>query len=234
MKLLTSIKNLTILERILWGISVAVITLASLFFGGSNTLSLVASLIGVTALIFVSKGDVLGQILTVVFSVFYGIISLKFHYYGEMLTYLGMTAPMAVMAIVSWLKHPFSNDKNEVEVAPLTRKNAFLGIILSILVTAVFYFVLKYFNTANLVFSTISITTSFLACWLTYLRSSFYALAYSLNDIVLIILWTSATLKDPSYLSMVLCFLMFLVNDLYGFYNWQKMSKRQKNSIQNR
>ncbi len=233
MKFLTSIKNLKPLEWGIWITSVLVITVATLLGGKTDTLSLIASLIGVTALIFVSKGDVLGQVLTVVFSVFYGIISFKFQYYGEMLTYVGMTAPMAVMAIISWLKHPFAEDKNEVEVAPLTFKNGILGVILSIIVTVVFYFILKYFNTANLIVSTISVTTSFLACWLTYCRSSFYALAYSANDIVLIILWISATIKDPSYLSMVLCFAMFLINDLYGFYNWQKMHKMQKKSVQN-
>lgn len=234
MKLSTSIKNLTCAEWILWSVSVAVITLCSLVFGKTDMLNLVASLIGVSALIFVSKGDVLGQILTVVFSIFYGIISFKFHYYGEMITYVGMTAPMAVMSIVSWLKNPFDKNKNEVKVAPLTLKNAVLGIALSAVVTLLFYFILKYFNTANLIFSTISVTTSFLACWLTFCRSSFYALAYALNDIVLIILWTFATIEDFSYFAMVLCFLMFLVNDLYGFYNWRKMSKRQnsKNSIQ--
>ncbi len=233
MKILTSIKNLKPLEWGIWLISVLVITVSTLLFGETDALSLIASLIGVTALIFVSKGDVLGQVLTVVFSVFYGIISFKFRYFGEMLTYLGMTAPMAILAIISWLKHPFSSEKNEVRVAKLTFKNAVSGLTLSIIVTIIFYFILKYFNTANLIVSTISVTTSFLACYLTYCRSSFYALAYSLNDIVLIVLWISATIKDPSYLSMVLCFLMFLINDIYGFYNWQKIYKRQKNSIQN-
>ena len=83
-------------------------------------------------------------------------------------------------------------------------------------------------NTANLIFSTISITTSFVASYLTFLRSPYYAIGYSANDVVLIILWILASVEDISYLPMVACFIMFLFNDLYGFYNWRRMQKRQK------
>lgn len=85
----------------------------------------------------------------------------------------------------------------------------------------------KYFHTANLIPSTISVTTSFLAVFLTFKRSSFYAVAYAANDVVLIILWFMASLADRMYLSVVVCFVVFLLNDIYGFINWQKMLKRQ-------
>jgi len=91
------------------------------------------------------------------------------------------------------------------------------------IVTSVFYFILKALNTANLIFSTISVTTSFIASYLTYLRSPYYALAYAANDIVLIALWLLASIKDSSYVPMVFCFIMFLINDIYGYINWKKM-----------
>lgn len=101
-KYLTSFQTLTKFEKGLWLTSLTVTLLSYLFsylFSGSgDLLNLIASLIGVTALIFVAKGLVLGQLLTVVFSVFYGIISVLFAYYGEMITYLFMTTPMAIVA----------------------------------------------------------------------------------------------------------------------------------------
>ncbi len=63
--------------------------------------------------------------------------------------------------------------------------------------------------------------------YLTFLRSPYYAIGYSANDVVLIILWILAAFTDISCLPMVACFVMFLFNDLYGFYNWRKMQKRQ-------
>ena len=197
----------------------------SFFVGKTSILNIVSSLIGVTALIFISKGNVLGQILLVIFSVFYGVISVAFKYYGEMITYMFMTAPIAILSVISWIKNPYQ--ENEVQISKVTFKQIMVMIGLSIIVTGIFYFVLAYFNTENLIISTISITTSFIAGYLTYLRSPYYALGYASNDIVLIILWILATINDFSYFPMVLCFVMFLFNDLYGFYNWQKMEKKQ-------
>ena len=41
----------------------------------------------------------------------YGVISFTFSYYGEMLTYLGMTMPIAIFDLISWLKNPHNGNK---------------------------------------------------------------------------------------------------------------------------
>ena len=94
-------------------------------------------------------------------------------------------------------------------------------------VTLIFYFVLKKFNTKNIIPSTVSVATSFIAVYLTFRRGPFYAVGYAANDIVLIVLWILATLKNLSYLFVVVCFVAFLVNDIYGFINWRKLEKKQ-------
>ena len=222
------IRSLSGFELGLWLFSLIGVTLSSVFSPVFDPLSLTASLIGVTALIFVAKGDPLGQVLTVVFSVFYGIISWTFRYYGEMITYLGMSAPMAALAVISWVRNPYEQGKAEVRVNRLKLPEVLFLAVLTILVTVLFYFILKFFGTANLLPSTLSVTTSFLASYLTFRRSPFYALAYAANDLVLIVLWILAALEDPSYIPMILCFAMFFLNDTYGFVNWQRMQKRQK------
>lgn len=227
MRLKNPFKDLNRFEILLYISSLLLILLSFLLTRDKDYLSLTASLIGATALIFVAKGYVLGQVLTVVFSIFYGIISFHFRYYGEMLTYLCMTAPIALASVISWIKNPFEDTK-EVKVNKLSNKLKILLVITAPLVTLIFYFILKYFGTANLFFSTVSVTTSFVACYLTFFRSPFYAIGYSANDIVLIILWILAAIEKPSCLPMILCFVTFLLNDLYGFYNWKQMEKRQK------
>ncbi len=226
MNILKSFRSLTKFELGLWIISLITVTLSFLLAPKKDILSLLASLIGVTALIFVSKGHVLGQILTVIFAVFYGIISVMFRYFGEMITYLFMTSPMAILSAISWYKNPYKNSQ-EVKVNNPEKRQVITMIFLSIIVTFIFYFILKSLGTANLVISTISITTSFLASYLTYLRSPYYALAYSANDIVLIILWILASIEDTSYIPMIFCFSMFFANDIYGFINWQRMKTYQ-------
>lgn len=215
-------------EKLLWFISSMLIIISFFIFDRENYLTLAASLIGVTSLIFNAKGNPVGQFLIIIFGIIYAVISFTYSYYGEIITYLGMTGPMSVFALVSWLRNPYNGNRAEVKINSIKRKEIALMIILTAMVTAVFYFVLSAFHTANLIPSTISVTTSFLAVYLTFRRSAYFALAYAANDIVLIILWILATLSDVSYLSVVICFVMFLVNDIYGFINWSRMQDRQK------
>ena len=190
-------------------------------------LTAISSLVGVTALIFVSKGYVLGQALCLIFAVFYGIISFFFGYYGEMITYLGMSAPAALISVISWIRHPYKGTK-VVEVSHISKKQWALGAVLTAIATVLFYFILRALGNKSLVFSTLSVTTSFAASYLSFLRSPFYAIAYSLNDIVLIVLWILATIEKITYFPMIICFVMFLFNDLYGYYNWQRLKNKQK------
>ncbi len=229
MNFIKSFKALTKFELILWISSVITVFLSFALAPSKDFMSLTASLIGVTALIFVAKGYVLGQVLTVIFSLFYGFVSFFFAYYGEMITYLFMTSPMAILAAIEWYKNPYKNS-NEVKIRKITKLQLFIIFLLAVVVTIIFYFILEALNTSNLFFSTISITTSFLASSLTFLRSPYYALAYAANDVVLIILWILASIKDTSYIPMIFCFAMFLLNDIYGFINWQKMQLKQKSN----
>ena len=217
----------TKLEIALWSGSVAAIGVSFILFDRANYLTLAASLIGVTSLIFSAKGNPIGQLLMVIFSLLYGIISYTFRYYGEMLTYLGMTGPMAVFALISWLRNPFRGNRAEVAVNRLHRKEVCGMLLLTAGVTVLFYFILAYFGTANLLPSTLSVTTSFIAVYLTFRRSPYFALAYAANDLVLILLWTLAALENATYISVIICFLVFLVNDLYGFISWRNIEKRQ-------
>ena len=211
----------------IWASSVLLIAVSFLIFDRGNYLTLVASLLGATSLMLCAKGNPIGQVIVIIFSTLYAYISYSYAYYGEMITYMFMTAPMAVLALITWLRNPYNGNHSEVRVNRIKRWEIALILALSLVITVVFYFVLKIFGTANLLLSTVSITTSFAAVYLTYRRSPYFAVAYALNDVVLIGLWIFATLDDPSYVSVIICFVTFLVNDVYSFLNWRKMEKRQ-------
>ena len=214
-------------EIALWVTSVILIIGSFCLFDRENVLTLLASLIGVTSLIFNAKGNPFGQVLMILFSLLYGGISYGFRYYGEMITYLGMTMPMAVFALIAWLKNPYKNKKSEVKVNTISKKETAWMLLGSLAVTLVFFFILQHFNTANLLPGTLSVTTSFIAAYLTFRRSPLFALAYAANDIVLIVLWIMASMHDIRYVCVVVCFAAFLANDIYGYISWRKMEHRQ-------
>ena len=199
-----------------------------LLTSSTDYLNLIASLIGVTALAFLAKGNVVGQFLTVIFSTIYAYISYNCAYYGELITYLFMTAPIAVISIISWLKHPFEGNKSDVEINEIKNKEYILLGGLSLVVTVVFYFILDALGTDNIYVSTLSVFTSFTASYLMFRRSRFYAIAYALNDVVLITLWVVKTIQNINYITVVICFIMFFVYDMLGFINWTKRMIAQR------
>ena len=221
------IKNLSRKEWLIWIGSLVIVFISNILSGDLDWLTLLAAMIGVTALIFAAKGNAWAQILMIVFSILYGIISFRFRYWGEMITYLGMTFPMAVWSTITWLKNPSKENGSEVAIQKLHRKHFILLVLSSTVVTIAFYFMLRAFNTPNILLSTISITTSFLAACLTMLRSSYYALGYAANDIILIALWILASLEDPVYIPVAVNFTIFFFNDMYGFISWKQRESKQ-------
>lgn len=215
-------------EKLLWIFSVITVMVSFILFDRESFITLAASLIGVTSLILNAKGNPLGQALMVIFSLLYGIISYSCAYYGEMISYLGMTMPMAILALISWIRNPFDGRRSEVAVNRIRLREIAFMLMLAAVVTVIFYYILSYFNTANILPSTVSITTSFIAVYLTFRRSPYFAVGYAANDVVLIVLWVLASFEDMSYISVTACFISFLLNDIYGFISWRKMEKRQR------
>lgn len=215
-------------DWIIWIVSLSAVALSNILSNDVDPLTLSAALIGVTALVFAAKGNVWAQLFMIVFSILYGIISWRFRYWGEMLTYLGMSLPMAVWSSITWVRHSSAENGSAVQIRKLTRTHVTVLFFASIAVTVGFYFILRAFHTPNIVFSTISVTTSFLAASLTMLRSSYYGLCYASNDIVLIVLWILASAEDPAYIPVVVNFIIFFLNDMYGFMSW-----KQREALQN-
>ena len=80
------LKELSRKEWCLWIGSLLIVTISNLAGRQLDYLTLVATWVGITSLIFAAKGNVIAQILMVIFSILYGIISFQFRYWGEMLT----------------------------------------------------------------------------------------------------------------------------------------------------
>ena len=163
------------------------------------------------------------------YNIVYIILSYTQGFYGEVIIYIFFMTPINIAMIISWLKNKSKQDENIVEVNKVSKKEYIILFIVTLFVTVGFYYLLKALNTSALLISTISLIDSFIATYLLYRRCSNYALSYIVNDIILIGLW-SFSLKNNgiAYLPMILSFIVFLVNDIYGFISWKKREKNQK------
>ena len=151
----SAMKYFSLGEILLWSFSVILIVMSFCLFDKENYLTLAASLIGVTSLIFNVKGNSIGQVLMIVFSLLYVYISHAFGDYGEMLTYVCMSMPMAIFALISWLKNSYKGNKPEVKVNRLKKNEPIVMWLAAAVITLIFYFILKAFNTKNIIPGTI-------------------------------------------------------------------------------
>ena len=221
-------KDWNLFEILLLSVSLVLISVCFIFTPDKNWFSLMSSLLGVTTVVFTAKGKVAAPFLSLIYSVFYIIISITQQYYGEAIIYGVLMAPLQFITIFNWLKNK-NNETSVVKVNKVTVKEYLILTGITLLATVGFYFLLKWLNTAQLVVSTISLITSALATYLLLRRCSNYALFYIVNDIILIVLWGIAMASTGlSILPMIISFSVFLINDVYGFIKWKSREKQEK------
>ncbi len=222
-------KNWSIFEIVLLFSSFVILTICFLFDTDKNFFSYVSSLIGVTAVLTISKGLFFAPILNLIFDVLYGILSLQQRYYGEAIICFALMLPIYLFSIVTWVKNKKCDNSQQVKINIIKAKEHIFICFISVIITVALYFLLKALNTNYLVLSTISLTTSSISAYLMLRRSSYYALGYMANDIVLIIMWGLIVLNSGiGYLTIVINFVVFLVNDAYGLIRWKKEEKSQQ------
>lgn len=222
------LKDWSKFEKILLFGNIIVVSTVGIIFK-ADLLTTACSIIGINTALLLAKGKNLGQLLGILITLLYSILSFKNKYYGEVLIYVFLMLPMFVVGTFSWIKHQ-NKKTNSVEINNIKAKE---WIIVSIIFIGVFigiYYVLKAFNTNELIVSTASVLASLFAVYLQVRRSKYSFSFYIVNDIILFILWGTPVFKgNYTLIPMLLDPVFNFINDLYGFYYWRKTEKIQKN-----
>lgn len=186
------------------------------------------SIVGIITALLLAKGKNLGPLFGIIITILYSIVSFKNKFYGEVIIYFLLMLPMYIIGIISWLKH-HNKETNTVNVNKINWKE-WIGVsVISIVVFIGIYFILKSFNTEELIVSTLSVVASLFAVYLQIRRSRFSFYFYVINDAILIILWGIPVITGNLLLiPMVFNPIINLINDIYGIFNWKKLEKRQK------
>ena len=223
------LKNWNWFEIIFLVVSVVLITTCFVVGADKNWLSFVVSLIGVCGALFLAKGFVVAPYINATNAILYSILTYTQGFYGEMIVYLSILLPMNVFSIFAWFRNKKKENSVQVEINKVGAKEYICLAAIAAATTVAFYFVLKALNTNQLILSTFAFTTLAVATYLALRRSSFYAIFYMLNDVLLIVMWSITTANEGiGFLPTTLCFGLFLVNDVYGFVRWRLDEKKQK------
>lgn len=208
---------------------ISVFVLATIIIGiifQSSLLIISYSVVGIISIFLLTKGLFVGNVLQVIAAIVYAIISFKNQYYGEMITCLFITIPVYCASIFTWLKNK-DKASSVVKVNKLKLKEYLIVLLASVVIYVLLYFMLKAFNTANLIFSTLSMTIGVVASYLVLRRSEFNFVCYLTNNIVCIILWCTVSLTDAAYFPTMVNYVVFLLLNISGVINWIKLKKEQ-------
>ena len=221
-------KDWTDFEKVLLFGSIIVVSLVGIFFK-SDLLTTSCSIVGIITALLLAKGKNLGQVFGLLITILYSIVSFKNKYYGEVLIYALLMLPMYVIGIITWINHK-NKKTNSVEINSIKKKEWIIVSFVFALVFVGIYYLLKAFNTNELIVSTISVLASLFAVYLQIRRSKYSFSFYIVNDIILMFLWGIPVVRGSFILfPMLLNPTINLINDIYGFYNWKKTEKIQKN-----
>ena len=217
----------TSLEKALLFFSVLTIIIVGVV-SKSDLLTIICPIVGVIAVLLIAKGQNLGQVFGTLIAILYSIVSFQNKYYGEVLIYGLILFPMHIIGIITWINHK-SKKTDFVEINVIKKREWITILTVFPVVFIGIYYLLKYFNTNELLVSTISVITGLFAVYLQIRRSRYSFSFYLINDIILIALWGLPIIHGKyTLLPMLFDPIINFINDLYGFYNWKKMELLQK------
>ena len=181
-----------------------------------------------TALLL-AKGKYACYIIGIISTFFYAYVSYTNNYYGEVIISMWCTLPLMIVGLINWLKH--QDNTNTVVIKDITKQELIIVLISQAILFTGYYYLLKIFNTNNVLVSTFSIVASLIATYLTARRSENGFIGFIINDIILIILWSIPVFTgNLAIIPVVLCPVLLLINDIYGVWNWKKIKTEQKDS----
>ena len=218
-------------------ITLLVISLISVGITGiicnSSLLTIICSIAGILCALTQAKGKVISQFIGLLIVVLYSILSFQNKFYGEVIIYVFIMFPLFISGIISWIKN-LNKETNTVTENKLHKKEWIVLTIISIVLFVLLYYLLKYFNTSQLLVSTLSLVTSLFATYLVSRRSKYGFLFYIGNDIILFILWGGQVVKGNFALIPILVNpIINFINDSYAWKSWNKREKREENKNEN-
>lgn len=195
----------------------------------SNPFALIAGAFNICNAILSAKGRVANYYFGIIGNLIYSIISFQNRYYSEVITNFLIVMPISFYGLYNWIKRRREGKEEEVKIATLSTKEILIPILSQIVLAVPYYYMLKYFNTDMLVISTFSMIATILAFYFMAKASEIFYVFFILSAVPKIAFWIVPLFHgDTRNIPLLISNIVYLVNDIYGLYNWLKMKKEQK------
>lgn len=210
----------TMFEKVWLLISTILILGLSLYWKDS-LIGIVAGLTGIWCVVLVAKGRIANYYIGIVNVIAYAYVAYTWQYYGEVMLNLIYFLPMQFVGL--WLWRGKITDKNEVVVKFMTSMQRIGWSIASVVLIVAYGFILKSMG-GNLPFiDSTSTVLSVIAMVLMAFRYMEQWVLWIVVNVASIGLWVWAMSQGGTDIAVLLMWTAYLVNAIYGLYNWIKI-----------
>jgi nicotinamide mononucleotide transporter len=198
--------------------------------GGWKTwLSVITMLSGLWCVILVAKGRILNYYIGLVQILGYAYICYGYKLWGEVMLNLIYFLPMTFVGLYIWSKNKDIKVLDKVRTKLMNNEMRFFCFAISVIAVAMYGYWLNsvgdpvpYLDSASTVLSVIAMI---LLAW----RYTEQWLLWIAVDVVSVWMWILVVLeKGTNDIALLVMWIAFLINAIYGFLSWTKMHKQQE------
>lgn len=185
-----------------------------------SLLAMISGIAGILCVVFVGKGKISNYLFGLIFAYTYFYVALDNKFYGEMTTTLYVYIPAQFIGYFLWKQNMQSQDKVEVVTAKFLNAKGWLTLISAVVIGSLaFISILKTTDGQSISLDGVTTVLVVAAQLLMILRYSEQWILWIVINILSIWLWA----ETPA---MYLMYGAYLLNSVYGYYNWTKLAKK--------
>lgn len=209
-----------------WLIIANSVILGLSLYWGDGLIPIISALTGVTCVIFVSKQMIANYYVGAINVALYAFLSYQSRLYGDAMLNAFYYFPMQFIGIYMWKKN--KSNSGQVESKSLTNKQRFILVLISFVAILAYSLVLKQLGGNIPLIDATSTVLSVIAMLLMVKQYLEQWYLWVIVNTVSIIMWAVSLSQGSGDYATLLMWIIYLLNSLYGLYNWRKANKGDK------
>ncbi|MBR9705788.1 nicotinamide mononucleotide transporter [Candidatus Pacearchaeota archaeon] len=220
-------KDWTLYEKS-WLIIFTIINLYLFYVWHDTLIGLTASLTGMVCVILTAKGKISSFYFGLINILTYSYVAYQSAYYGDVMLNMLYFLPMTFFGIYFWSKNMNKKQNKNVKVKSQTWKQRITWFSIAIVALLVYGLILKIINGTLPFIDSATTIFSIIAAIMLNKRLTEQWIYWIIVDILSVIMWLYIFMRGETDISMLVMWSAYLVNAVYGYYNWKKLEKRQR------
>jgi nicotinamide mononucleotide transporter len=217
--------------ELIWLVVFTAINLFLFFAWHDTIIGLVASLTGMLCVVLTAKGKISSFYFGLINIFTYSYVAFKSAYYGDVMLNMLYFLPMTFVGIYYWKRNQKLNNGNkELIVSCLKWKDKTYWFTLSVLSIILYGLFLQFLGGTLPFVDSLTTVFSIVATILLTKRLTDQWFYWIMVDVFSIVMWAYIFFRDGNDITILVMWCAFLVNALYGYYNWKKMEKTNATS----